>query len=217
MPARVLRLTLLLLVLTAVPLHAAEEGFYLSAWGGGTLLDEAKVRGQQGSFNVDFDGGTAFGAALGYDFADRYPQIGQGRMELEWSYRSNSLKDARFTDSRLVADGDITVWSLMVNSFAEIHGTRPWLPYIGLGGGYARLSVDNARLAGDPLGDDSDDVFAYQFGGGLGYQINNQLTLDLGYRYFATLDATLRLADQSSVDWNYRAHTLLLGLRLTFR
>ncbi|SDM49235.1 Opacity protein [Geoalkalibacter ferrihydriticus] len=200
----------------ALPLHAA-DGFYVGAWGGGTLLDEARVRGHQGSFNADFDGGMAFGAALGYDFAERYPQIGKGRMELEWSYRANDLKDARFTDGRFAAEGDVSVWSLMVNSFAEYHVTRPWLPYVGLGAGYARLSLNNARLAGTPLGDDSDDVFAYQFGGGLGYQVNNHLTVDLGYRYFATLDATLRLADQTSVDWEYDSHTLLLGLRLTFR
>lgn len=216
MHARILA-TLLLLALWPLPLFAAGEGFYIGLWGGGTLLDEAKVRNAQGTAHVDFDAGTAFGAALGYDIGNRYPSIGQGRLELEIAQRANDLKDAKFTDGRFAADGEITVLSFMANSFAEFYGARPWLPYVGLGLGYARVSLDSARLAGAPLGDDSDGVFAYQAGLGIGYEINPLLTLDLGYRYFGTLDATFRLDDQTSVDWEYDNHALLLGLRLTFR
>lgn len=209
--------TLLLLCLCPLPLFAAGEGFYLGVWGGGTLLDEAKVRDARGTAHVDFDAGTAFGAALGYDIGTRYPAIGQGRLELEIAHRQNDLKDAKFSDGRLAADGEISVLSFMANSFAEFYGARPWLPYVGLGLGYARVSLDSARLAGAPWGDDSDGVFAYQAGLGVGYELNQLLTLDLGYRYFGTLDATFRLADQTSVDWEYDNHALLLGLRLTFR
>jgi opacity protein-like surface antigen len=202
------------LLVGVLPVHAAQGGFYLGAWGGGTFLDESKVHGHEGRMTVDYKEGTAFGASVGYDLGARYPQVGQGRVEIEYAYRSNDLKDARFSDGRFAADGDVSVWSLMFNSFGEFHGVYPWVPYVGLGLGYARVSLNDARVPGGELGDDSDGVFAYQFGVGFGYQLNRLLTLDIGYRYFGTLDATLQLADQTTVDWSYDNHAVLLGLRL---
>lgn len=206
----------MVLLLWVLPTHAAQEGFYLGIWGGGTLMDESKGSDQLGRVTVDYKEGTAAGASLGYDLGSRYPQVGQGRVEIEVAYRRNDLKDIRFAEGRLAADGDLSVWSVMFNSFGEFHGARPWLPYVGLGLGYAQLSLNDAQVAGADYADDSDGVFAYQAALGLGYQIGRLVTLDVGYRYFGTLDATFRLADQTSVDWSYDNHAVILGLRVKF-
>ena len=61
-------------------------------------------------------------------------------------------------------------------------------PYIGGGLGVANVAIDNLSLSMNGvtiLGSEDDTVFAYQVGLGIGYEINDEMTADFGYRYFA--------------------------------
>ncbi len=195
---------------------AAQEGIFLGGWGGLGLLDETQAEGDGGDLLIDYDPGTAFGMTLGYDLGTAFPEIGIGRIELEIARRSNDLEDVEFSDGTLGAAGKLSVTSIMLNSFAEYQTADPWLPYLGAGLGYARVSLEDARAESAPLADDHDWVFAYQFGAGIGYRIGQRLVLDLGYRYFATLDPEFNLADGTSTEWEYDSHTANLGLRFHF-
>ena len=45
-------------------------------------------------------------------------------------------------------------------------------------------------------------------GGGIGYEINDKMTVDLGYRYFATADP-----DFNGLDAEYGSHNVTIGIR----
>ena len=55
-------------------------------------------------------------------------------------------------------------------------------PYLGAGIGVARVSLDGYTSSGTLIVDDSDTVFAGQLSAGVLYALNEQVSLDLGYR-----------------------------------
>ncbi len=89
-------------------------------------------------------------------------------------------------------------------------------PYIELGAGVARVEV-NDFTAGDF--NDDDIVFAYQGGAGLAFDLTERLTVDLGYRYFATDDPSFSTAGNNisqDVEFEYAQHGALVSLRYLF-
>jgi opacity protein-like surface antigen len=218
MPKPLLLILLLLgLTLSASPVQAATSGPYLEVEGYGTWLNDSKNQTDAGTFNSEYDGGAGGGLALGYDFAGAYPEIGRGRVELEAAYRRNSVKNLEFAEGTLSASGDVTVKSLMVNTIVEYKDEKVWIPYLLLGLGYADVSISKVRTEGTNfISSSSDGVFAYQVGAGLGVGLGDHFTLDIGYRYFGTLDPSLELADGSSFDSEIGSHNLVLGLRFKY-
>jgi len=219
MPMRLLPILLLFaLVFSGSVSWAAAPGPYLEVEGYGTWLADSKNDTDTGSFNIEYDGAeTGWGVALGYDLVDAYPQIGQGRLELEAASRKNSLKKLDFAEGDLPATGDVTVKSLMVNTIAEYHNGTIWVPYLAIGLGYAEVSIDRIRTTGtDFISSSSDGVFAYQVGAGLGIAAGDHVTFDVGYRYFATLDPELELADGSKFTTQIGSHNVLLGMRFKY-
>ena len=204
----------LLVLVTAAPVRA--QGPYVGIQGGGLYVDEAQSSDDLGKFNLDYKIGYLASATLGYDLADRFPEIGKGRMELEGAYRKVDLDKAHFADGKIGADGKLKVRSILFNTFAEYRETVPWIPYVGFGLGYAEVRLENATVSGTPLADDKDHVFAYQFGAGVGFLLGDHLTLDLGYRFFGTTNPKFKMADGSKMKTEYYSHAALLGLRLTF-
>lgn len=207
----------LCLLLPALPALATGSGPYLEVQGFATWINESKNQTDQGDFSLKFDSGTGYAAALGYDLGEAYPEIGTGRLELEVASRKGSLQNAKFADATVPASGDLKVTSYMVNTIAEYHELSIWVPYFLVGAGYAEVSFDGADIYGMPLDSGSSDkVFAYQAGGGLGMEIGDHVTLDLGYRYFATLDPELKQADGSKIKSEFGSHNVLLGLRFKY-
>jgi opacity protein-like surface antigen len=213
---RIFICTALALALFAPELEAAEGGIYLGLSGALSLVDGARNDSREGSFNFDYKTGYAGAITLGYDLRENYPNIGIGRVELEASYRSNELDEVGYLDARLVTQGDVRVASLMLNTFGEYRGSLPLIPYVGGGIGLARVKIANVRFEDLLLIDDSDVVFAWQVGGGFGWQMGRYLALDLGYRYFSAVD--LRFTDAEGVRFKsrYDNHLVLLGARIDF-
>ena len=106
----------------------------------------------------------------------------------------------------------------MLNLLYDIPTGTAFTPYLGVGGGYARVKADGVRpiAAGLVDVDDSDNVFAYQGILGVAYGITPNLKLGLDYRYFATQDPEFSASNGASVDSEYSAHTVLIGLRWEF-
>ncbi len=206
----------LLLALFTPDLEAAEGGGYVGLYGGLSLVKGAKNDSSEGSFNFDFKSGYSGTLTLGFDLREDYPSIGIGRIEIEAAYRRNRLDEIEFEEASLTTDGDVRVASLMLNTFGEYRESYPLIPYVGGGIGLAQVKVDDARFGDMLLIDDSDVVFAWQVGGGFGWQMNRYLALDLGYRYFSTVD--LRFTDASGQRFKsrYDNHTVLLGARIDF-
>src|SRR6185437_13704297 len=90
------------------------------------------------------------------------------------------------------------------------------VPYIGGGAGMARATLDDANLSPTVSVHDTDTTFAYQGIAGVAYAINQSLKLDVGYRYFATLDPIYQNSAGTRTHGEYRDHTLLVSLRWEF-
>ncbi|WP_049752343.1 outer membrane protein [Pelodictyon luteolum] len=84
------------------------------------------------------------------------------------------------------------------------------LPYVTLGIGYANVGV-NYSEPGYEL-DKNNSAFAYQLGAGIGIPVSDNVTIDIGYRYFATTDIEI----QPGIELNIGSHNILAGFRHTF-
>jgi opacity protein-like surface antigen len=79
----------------------------------------------------------------------------------------------------------------------------------------AHVSVNDLSIGGVTIADDSDTVFAWQIGGGLGWELNPNWGISLNYRWFSTSDPEFR--DELGGDFSaeYSSHNLTAGLTYT--
>jgi opacity protein-like surface antigen len=168
---------------------------------------------------VEFDPGINIGGSLGYDF-------GYVRLEGELAYKYSEISAITEKSNGLPfldVDGNLGSFSGMANVFIDLHNPSPVTPYFGGGVGFAALtlsdtfgtdSVNGARI---PLYlEDDDAVFAYQVGAGVGIELNPQLTLDLGYRYFGTSKANFGGDLPIATDMKFESHNATVGIRVKF-
>ncbi|MDE0145312.1 MAG: outer membrane beta-barrel protein [Nitrospira sp.] len=102
-------------------------------------------------------------------------------------------------------EGNFSMLAFMANVDYDFDMGSPWKPYIGGGLGVASISIDaDSAATGRSLSDDSDTVFAYQVGAGIGYEFpleeGRSITVSLDWRYFGTQAPTFT-GDVSGVDF----------------
>ena len=112
----------------------------------------------------------------------------------------------------------MTIQTLMANVWL---GTKlgAFKPYIGggIGHGWVNGNLKVTNGAGNQFGGD-DRGFVYQLGAGLGFQLTNNLDLDLGYRWKNVYDINLKSKINGfrlSPD-DFKTQTLQLGLTWRF-
>jgi opacity protein-like surface antigen len=196
-------------------LWAQSPGPYLGVFVGGQFLAPAESEDSLGRFNLEYQPAPSGSVVLGWEL-EPGSNIGEGRVELEYTRRSNRLDQAEFSDGKVTADGDLTADSLLVNAFGVYRSKSVWTPYLGAGLGIARITATDLTVTGQPLTDDDALVFAYQFGVGTDIAITDSLTLDLGYRLFSTTKAKLKEAGGEEFKTEYLSHSAMVGLRLSF-
>lgn len=183
---------------------AQPDGWYMGLGAGINLQEDADISGSGISSEADFDTGALGAAALGYKF-------GAPRLELEFSYRGNNAD----TVGGVNGAGNTRAQALMMNLLYDFD-LGGFTPYIGVGLGGAAVKYDGIAPVGGGSISDSDIVLAYQGIAGVGYQVSEQLGLFADYRYFATRDPGYSTSTGASVDGEYAAHTMLVGLRWAF-
>jgi outer membrane autotransporter protein len=185
------------------------------------------------SQDLDDEKDSAFGGALafGYDFNPNF-QV-PVRVELEYAIRSESEGDysSSFTeDSVLIRESGtfkFVVQSVFINAFYDFDTGTAFTPYIGGGLGIAIIDADGKlKVSEDGTGvydesaSNTETNFAFNLAAGVGYDVNEALTLDLGYRY-----ADFGNAESGDVGFDdveikgkahLKAHEVLFGLRYTF-
>jgi opacity protein-like surface antigen len=199
----------LLLTVMAMPAFAA--GPYLGVEGGAVFLSTSTLTFDDGT-SEDFKAKTGFGLGVvgGYDF-------GTYRLEGEFAYRKNNNKESIDNGVTSPLAGDISSMALMVNGYYDFKTVSPTVyPYLGAGIGAARVTVKVPASGGSPDFDQSDTVFAYQFAAGIACAVTKEVTLDLGYKYFATADPELTHDDGSKIKGEYATHNIFLGARISF-
>lgn len=133
-----------------------------------------------------------------------------------------TLEQATIQGSPHPLTGDFQALTFKVNGFYDIDLGFAWKPYVGGGIGLTKVSVDvSSGTTGNVLVDDSETVFSYQVGGGVGYEFplpeGRSITLSLDYRYFDAGTPTFTgyesdLDFDASISGNYVG----VGLRYGF-
>ena len=176
----------------------AAEGFYVSGFLGVNVLSDADIGG---GFELTFDPGATLSGAVGYGIT---PNV---RVEGEIAIRSNDIDEVCLGSLCGPISDSMSALSLMANGFYDFDLGSGWRPYLGGGIGFAVVTLDIIGF------DDDDTVFAAQLGGGVGFDISEQMVLTLDYRLFITEDPSF---SDLGISSEYLSHTLAVGLRYHF-
>jgi outer membrane protein OmpA-like peptidoglycan-associated protein len=205
--------------------YTGPNGPYVRAEGGWSHENPMKGQGSTGlNFGTKEDEGYMAGGAAGWKF-------GQLRMELGLDFSGHDVNAVQVNgDGGLGArlgtvslngahtnpSGSVHIIDGMVNAAWDFRTGTPFVPYIGIGVGMAHVSLDSLSVAGRPLSNSSDTVFAYQPMVGVRYHITDAIAIGAEYRYFATIDPTFR--DSSGVKFKGRleSHNVLANLSYFF-
>lgn len=177
------------------------EGMYLGGDLGVAFLSDSDVDAFGYSAEISSDTGYSIGLALGYEFEYNI------RLEAAIGYQANDLDELSVYGYTESLDGDISILSFMANGYYDFKNSTAFTPFLMAGIGLANINADLDSI------DESDDdtVFAYQAGLGVGYALNDRVTLDLKYVYFATEDV-----DFDGIDAEISSHNAVLGIRFAF-
>lgn len=192
-----------LLVSSSFAQAAANPYVSLSAGLGLMSNTDVEENGTEFEDVLEYSAGYVVNAAVGLD-ADMF------RLEGAVGYQVN---DVDKFDGMEVPDGidaELSILSFMANGYVDFESEASSItPYVmaGLGVGIVDLEVE-----GELDGADSETVFAWQLGAGVGIQATENVIVDLGYRYFATGD----IADEDDFDVNLGSHNLMAGVRFGF-
>ena len=188
------------------------EDAYIKGFGGATWpqdLDTTLIEeGEQIALpSFDHDTGYTLGLAIG---AAVTPNLS---MELEYAYRK-----ADFTvsdrDEGDQSDGDTSAKALMVNALYVFDGMGPTgavQPYLGAGIGAA-----NVEKSAGGQDFEADRLLAYQLIGGVGYEVNPNMSLFAEGRWFQTESDKFEGPDGESFDGKFETFDLLVGMRFAF-
>lgn len=201
-------------------------------------IDNAEMKGEveglgSESFGLDSEKDSSFGGALaiGYDFNPNF-QV-PVRMEIEYAIRSESegeYSDALYSGPdfyRLSGNMKFNIQSVFLNAFYDIETGTPFTPYVGGGLGIAiidaegelKFSENGVRLYDDSASN-SVTNFAFNLALGVGYDVSENFTLDLGYRYADFGNAETGDVGIAPLEVKGKAHLIaheaLFGLRYTF-
>ncbi|GFO82962.1 outer membrane beta-barrel protein [Methyloceanibacter sp.] len=189
----------------------------------------------------DIKSSPLFGIGIGYQFNNWL------RFDMTGEYRGKSLFIAQdkypggngsFSRASNDADGtflpgtneytaDIESWVGLWNAYADLGTYWCITPYVGAGIGIASVSVLGLKDVNVPNGgvaygaDNTETNFAWAVYGGLAYDVNPSLTLDLSYRYTdlgearsGTVTAYDGTSSYAGVDLGrVTSHDLMLGMR----
>lgn len=199
----------------AAPAQAEDtEGPYVRIDGGYSVAGNGEIATTAPiGVNTKLDDGYLVSGAFGYATSAGF------RIEGEVSHRWNKLKPSTTLDR----DGKVSATSLMLNGYFEFGGSDSMVrPYVGAGAGVAftRTKAKNSTPVIPVSIDDKSTSFAYQLMGGVAVDVSKDVTLDVGYRYFAAPSikgVTLAPpATSTAFESDYKQHAVTVGLRFGF-
>ncbi|MBM3568879.1 MAG: porin family protein, partial [Alphaproteobacteria bacterium] len=198
------------LVAFAGTAFAADQGLYIGAGFGYNKPRDENFSGAGtagGSDKVSYDRGWVGMLNLGHAYGNGF------RSEVELSQRNNGSDKVNGQGG----SGDTIARALMLNGIYDISLGSSFVPYVGLGLGYASVKADNlGTFNGTRTVNDSDRSLAFQGILGVGFEVSDNLRLGLDYRYFGTRELDLKNSAGGGVDADYRTHSVMASLRYLF-
>jgi OOP family OmpA-OmpF porin len=173
------------------------QGWYVSMEAGVNFLDDADVDNDTidptflGGFpptTASFDTGWAGMFSLGHSWGD-------WRTEIEFAYRDNDLEDFVVQGFNNAGGGTFEEFAIMGNLVYDWRLSDRWSLALGAGLGMDQIHYDNDSGWHTVPIHDNEWVFAWQLIAGFNYELDNQNTLFVNYRYFNASDAEFTEVD----------------------
>lgn len=185
---------------------ARTDAWYVSAHGGADFPTKYKNGSNEGKFKT----GYSAGVAVGHSF-DEF------RFELEGSYRDSKIKEVKSAlGTSTNVSGGLAITSLMANAYYDLPVMDQVDLYFGAGIGWANVRANiKEKTSGDTIEGNS-SVAAYQFMAGPAWNINDQWTVSLGYRFFGYTKPTLKVNGTKEKVKNNYVNSVELAVRCTF-
>ena len=185
----------------------ANKDNYATGFVGASIASDSELSSPQLSgieADVSYDLGFVVGFAVGHD-------LGHYRFEGEFGYLRNELDELDATISAFGIsgssdlDGDISLFTVLLNGYYDFISSGPMTPYLsaGFGLGSAEFSIGSVS--------EQDAVTLFQLGAGISYELSETLSFDVRYRYLVTSDLEL-----DDLDVDFSTHNVLLGIRKNF-
>ncbi|HGT5395184.1 TPA: outer membrane protein [Escherichia coli] len=221
-----------------------KTGFYVTGKAGASVVTQTDQRFRQdfGDDVYKYKGGdkndTVFGAglAVGYDFYQHY----NVPVRTEVEFYGRGAADSHYTldtwhspmgdGGREDTQNKLSVNTLMLNAYYDFRNSSAFTPWISAGLGYARVHHKTSYIYTDnsPAGSEVysasaskyENNLAWSLGVGVKYDVTQDFSLDLSYRYLDAGDSTLTYKDEdgakykSSVD--VRSNEFMLGATYNF-
>lgn len=178
---------------------ASASNWYVNVSGGANWLgDNSFYKTTSGSTTTTFtfDNDTKIGfilsGAVGLHLDGVLPGL---RAEGELAYRENDVDGfwSSCTSHSDCADGAIdyqhSTFSILANAWYDFN-VAGLNPYVGGGLGWAQTELDGKFGGKSSDLSSSDSGFAWQLGAGLNFDIQPNMKLGIGYRYFSGPDVT---------------------------
>lgn len=167
--------------------QSKKSGWLVGANAGVSLLSDVDAA----SFNFDFNPGIFVAGSAGYKFENNI------RAEAEIGYRRNSIDNVNGRS----LNGKLQGLSFMANGYYDFDTNTKWTPYLGAGIGATYFNISSSGSSADDI------AFSYQAIAGVGYDLTEETTLSVEYRYFGAADIDI------GADTDYNSHTVGLGVR----
>ncbi len=170
--------------------------------------------------DLDFDPGWAVEVATGWYLNDYF------RGELAFGWRQAEIDDFEMLGvAEELDESYVGLFTTMMNGYVELPlvlGGRGVRPFVGGGVGFGFFDADIETTSGSVAVDTGNFVFAFQAIAGVAFQITPSIAITGTYSYLGTSDTKDKdffggdFTMDGLVFKDYRAHTLLAGVRYFF-
>ncbi len=206
-------LCVLLMLLGSAPAQADTLYFAVQA-GFSTQPISSNQSGTAPGSNFELDTSLGYNAALAIG-----AKFGNLRAEIEGVYRVNDNDSFDPIGVPTGANGNLSTANVFLNGYYDIDLFGVLSPYVGLGVGYGKVSLDLKNISGALVVDDDDTVYSYQLIAGAAINVTDSWSLTAEYRYFDTItDAEFSLNGAIGIVENsdIRSHEVRFGIRYWF-
>lgn len=208
----------------AVPEPTGLGGFYAGIRGGFNWMQGTSFSlGPIGTESQSYRTGTAFSGVFGFQ-GTRIMGALVPRVEAELGTLNNRIDAQDFSAfghfSGAQAFGATRALYGLLNGYVDYPfqaGDDALTPFAGAGIGFGNVRLSNQGAA--PVGvtlNDHDTVFAWNLATGLGYTLQNGLTIEAMYRYLRFEDVGLRTFSNVESRTDLPSHQFMIGTRYRF-
>lgn len=171
--------------------------------------EKVKLSDEEGLGSSSFKA-PGLNIAVGADFQGIRAEDGI-RAEIEYAYRA--LKSKTSVEEGGAGKEKFGMQTYMLNGYYDISTGTIVKPYVGAGLGLADIKVKYQDV--EDLVSISKTKFAWNLNAGVGFEVAENITVDVGYRYLKVEDVKKNFGD-SSTKIKTRANEFSVGVRFDF-